>query len=197
MVKLNKTADLKCPICGSGRVRRSRPRAFLEHIALRFHRRRVFRCMDCYQRFYGHPESTEARQFTPPVIAKGSKPMPPRDQPSLQKTPVNSRQVEKRSFSRLPCRIPARVVSGSGPSIAGVLSDISLNGCFMETPHTVPAGDEIELSLDVGEETRSRALVRRSLPARGMGIEFTSMTVPNFRRLQSIARNSVRLHASP
>jgi hypothetical protein len=78
-----------------------------------------------------------------------------------------------------------------------VVSGISLNGCFIETPNTVTVGSEIELSLEVGEGTHSRVLVRRSLPARGMGIEFTRMTAPNFRRLQSIARNSIRFHVNP
>jgi ribosomal protein L19 len=79
--------------------------------------------------------------------------------------------------------------------MTGVLSDISLNGCFIETPDIVSEGDEIELSLEVGEGVKSRALVRRSL-TKGMGVEFTFMTVPNFRRLQVIARNSVRLQAN-
>jgi hypothetical protein len=30
-----------------------------------------------------------------------------------------------------------------------------------------------------------------------MGVEFTDMTVPNFRRLRSIARESIRLQADP
>jgi hypothetical protein len=125
----------------------------------------------------------------------GLKTKPLQDQPSLKtKVPVNGRQVERRGFSRLSCRIPARVVVGAGSSTTGVVSGISLNGCFIETPKTFPAGSEIELTLALGQETHTRALVRRSVPATGMGIEFTLTNVPNFRRLQTIARNSVRLH---
>lgn len=92
--------------------------------------------------------------------------------------------------------MPARVlVAGSGSSINGEVSDISLNGCFVEMPDTVPVGSELELRLEVGAGARTLGLVRRSLRARGMGIEFTLMTVPNFRRLQSFARDSVPLHA--
>jgi hypothetical protein len=153
--------------------------------------------MDCYWRFYGHPESSEARQFLPPVIPDAAKTkLQPQAQPTpvtTIKTPETSEHGERRNFSRLRCQIPARVVAGSGSSITGVLSDISLKGCFIETPDIVLEGNEIQVSLEVGEGTQSRALVRRAVAAKGMGVEFTFMTVPNFRRLQVIARDSVRL----
>jgi hypothetical protein len=122
---------------------------------------------------------------------------PPQNPIAETEIAATSSQLERRSFSRLPCKIPARAVADSGPTIIGTLSDISLNGCFIQTPHTVPVGSELDLSLEVEEGSQSRALVRRSLPAKGMGVEFTFMTMPNFRRLQNIARNSVRLHANP
>jgi hypothetical protein len=193
MGEWNKTADLRCPSCGSRRIRRSHRRGFVERIFLRVLWLRPFHCMDCYRRFHSRSELVDIQQRQPRVVADRLKLL--RDQPSPEtKPPANSRQVERRGFSRLPCQIPARVVAGSGSSISGVVSGISLNGCFIETPNTLPVGSEIDLSLQVGEGTYSRATVRRSLAARGMGIEFTFMTVPNFRRLQSIARNSVRLH---
>ncbi len=196
MEKPNKTADLICPFCGSRRIRKSH-RAFLERISSRVLSRRPFRCMDCYERFYS-PEQTDAPRLRPLVIGVPPKPKPPEDQTVLEtEIRVSSNQLERRSFSRLPCKIPARVVTGAGPSTIGTLSDISLNGCFIETRNTVSVGEEIELSLEVGEGPQSRALVRRSLPATGMGVEFTFMTVPNFRKLQNIARNSVRLRANP
>jgi len=196
MEKLSKAADLACPFCGSRRIRRSHRRAFLEHFSSRFLRRRPFRCMDCYERFYS-PEQTDAPRPRA-SMADAPKPGPPQNQPVPEREiPVTLSQLERRSFSRLPCKIPARAVADSGPTIIGTLSDISLNGCFIQTPHTVPVGSELELSLEVEEGPQSRVLVRRSLQAKGMGVEFTFMTVPNFRRLQNLARNSVRLHANP
>ncbi len=193
MGKWNKTADLRCPSCESRRVRRSHRRGFVERVFLRVLSLRPFHCMDCYKRFHSRSELIDVQQRQPRVVVDRLKLL--RDQPSLgTKIPVNSSQAERRGFSRLRCQIPARVVVASGSSIAGMVSGISLNGCFIETPNTLPVGSEIDISLQVGEETYSRATVRRSLAARGMGIEFTFMTVPNFRRLQSIARNSVRLH---
>jgi len=152
-------------------------------------------CIDCYKRFYSRPQPIDVQQQESHLIADRPKQL--RDQPSLEpKIPMNFRQVERRVFSRLSCQIPARIVVGSGSFIAGVVSGISLNGCFIETPNTVPIGSEIELSLELKEETRSRALIRTSLPAAGLGVEFTLMTTPNFRRLQSILKNSVRLDSN-
>jgi DNA-directed RNA polymerase subunit RPC12/RpoP len=200
MEKLSKTAEFTCPFCGSKRVRRSHRHVFAERVFLPFLRRRPFRCMDCYKRFYGlDPEPTDPRSLRlATVLSEPPKAKPPQDQPSPKtNVPVSSGPVERRVFSRVACRIPARVLAGSGTSATGVLTDISLNGCFVETRDPIPVGNEIELSLDVKEGPQSRALVRRSLPAEGMGIEFTSMTAPNFRRLQHLAKNSIRLNLRP
>jgi hypothetical protein len=153
--------------------------------------------MDCYERFYS-PEQTDAPRLRPLVMPDPPKSKPPQIQTVAEIKPTLAySQLEKRSFSRLPCKIPARFMAGPGPSIIGTLSNISLNGCFIETRSTISVGSEIELSLEIEEGPQSRALVRRSLPALGMGVEFTAMTVPNFRKLQNLARNSVRLHANP
>lgn len=200
MKNLSKTAELTCPSCGSKRLRRSHRRVFAERVFLPFIRRRAFRCMDCYRRFYGaDPGPTDPRPLRlAAALSEPPKAKPPQDQPSPKtNVPPNSGAVERRVFSRVACQIPARVVAGPRTSITGVLTDISLNGCFLETRDPLPAGNEIDLSLEVKEGPQSRALVRRSLPTEGMGIEFTSMTGPNFRRLQHLARNSVRLNVRP
>lgn len=203
MEKLTKNAEL-CPFCGSKRVRRSHPHAFVERVLLPFIRRRPFRCMDCYQRFYSStrndsPKPTDPRPLRlAALLSDPAKVKPPPDQPSpTANVPITSGSVERRGFSRVPCQIPARIVAGSGTSMTGVLTDISLNGCFVETRDSIPEGSEIELSLAVEDGPQSRALVRRSLPPKGIGIEFTFMTAPNFQRLQRIARNSVRLAGRP
>jgi hypothetical protein len=190
MGKPSKTAGFRCHFCGSKRVRRVHRRGFVEHIFLPFLRLRPFECIDCDKRFYSHAKAMGVQQHEPPVMA--ARPQLLQDQPVPETTiPANCVPVERRSFTRLNCQIPARVVVGSEPCITGIVSGLSLSGCFIETPNTVPVGSEIELSLEVGAGAHSRGLVRRSLQARGMGVEFILMTVPNFRRLQSIAKNSV------
>lgn len=192
----NRTADFRCVYCGSKRVRRSRRRGFVERVFLRFLLLRPFHCIDCYKRFYSRPRPIDVQQHEPPLMV--DPPQQAQDRPCLEpKILVSFSQVERRVFSRLRCQIPARIVVGSSPCITGVVSGISLNGCFIETRNTVPVGSEIEISLELREETHSRALIRTSLPTGGIGVEFTVMTMPNFRRLQNIARNSVPLHVNP
>lgn len=194
----NKTAYARCSSCGSRRVRRSRRRGFTEHVLLRLLWVRPFHCMDCYKRFYSFSKRIEAQDRQSVATTPGPAPpaplAPPQEQPhSEESIPEKPTHAERRAFNRVHCRIPARIVVGSGSLITGVVSGISLGGCFIETRDAVSVGSEIQISLEVQERTDGRALVRRSLPGTGMGVEFTFMTVPNFRRLQSIAKNSVRL----
>lgn len=198
MEKLSQTAGFACPFCGSKRIRRSHRHAFAERFFLPFFRRHPFRCMDCYERFYS-PESVDPRPHRLAAVLSEPPKVKPAQEPPGPKTnvPPSSAPEERRVFSRVACQIPARVVAGSGASITGVLTDISLSGCFVETRDPISVGNEIELSLETKEGPQSRALVRRSLQARGMGVEFTFMTAPNFRRLQHLAKNSVRLNVRP
>lgn len=198
MEKLSQTAEFTCPFCGGKRVRRSHRHVFVERVFLPFLKRRPFRCMDCSKRFYSPKPIDPRPSRLAAVLSEPPKVKPPEHQPSPKATvAMPSSPLERRGFSRVPCQIPARIVAGSGASLTGVLTDISLKGCFLETRDSIPVGNEIELSLAVKEGPQSRALVRRSLPAKGIGIEFTSMTTPNFRKLQRIARNSVRLNVRP
>lgn len=192
----NSTAALKCVSCGGTRIRRAARRGFAERVVLRLFRLHPFHCADCYKRFYSRSKPTRVSQREPAVFSRT--PQPPRHPVAEEKeTLVRSDLAERRYFSRLSCRIPARITAGSGSSISGMVSSISLNGCFIATAQTIPVGNEIALTLEIGEGTHLRALVRSALPATGVGVEFTDMTVPNFRRLRSIARESIRLQADP
>ena len=181
-------------------MRKSTRQGLIERFFLPLRRLQPFHCVDCYKRFYGHRQPGRAERRERATIAHALAPL--RDEPPAEMkaaAPPNQTErrnhAERRSFSRVDCSIPARLVAGSGDRVNGTVSSISLNGCFIEAPQAAPPGSEVEVMLDVGEGTRVRALVRSSLAAIGMGVEFTDMTVPNFRRLQSIARNSVRLLA--
>jgi PilZ domain-containing protein len=192
----NNTAAFKCVSCGSTRIRRSARRGFAERVVLRLFRLHPFHCVDCYKRFYSRFKSIPIPQRKPESIFRG--PQPSKQHVTEEKkTLMRSNMAERRYFSRLGCRIPARITVGSGSSISGTLSSISLSGCFIEAAQTIPSGNEFELKLEIGEGVHIRALVRTALPGMGMGVEFTDMTVPNFRRLRSIARESIRLQADP
>lgn len=191
MGKRDKNADFRCPFCGSARVHRSRRHGLRERVFLRFLGRCPFRCIDCYKRFTGRSPAIHAARREPSVVVTRLETL--LHDPSLERAvPGQTYPVERRYFSRVSCQIPAQVVVASGACITGVVSGISLNGCFVDTLSSVPVGSEIEVSLKVGAGARSQGTVRRS-HARGMGIEFIRTTAPNFRKLQDIARGSVRL----
>jgi PilZ domain len=188
MGKQDNDPSVTCPRCGATRIRRAHRRGFVERIFLRLLWLRPFHCIDCYKRFYSRPKPI-VEQHVFPVTADDANLL----KLQLPKKPERINPLERRRFSRQRCRIPASVVVGGGSRISGVVSCISLTGCFIETAKIVPVGSEVELLFEVGQGAQSRALVRRSLRASGMGIEFIRITVSDFRRLQDIAEASVRL----
>lgn len=197
---------VRCPSCGSGRVRKSRRRGFVAHVFLRLLGRRRFRCLDCDERFRSRYLTVETVKQEPSAVATRVRNLwsdPGMETSAVdKKSAVNASQekesvtkgnlVERRVFSRLDCEISAQVIDKSGSRLNGVVSDISLSGCFVEARNTLPVGSEIGLSFEGKAGVFSQGLVR-SQQTRGMGIEFILMTAPSFRRLQDIAKGSVRL----
>ena len=58
----------------------------------------------------------------------------------------------------------------------GHVTSISLGGLFITTPNPPDAGSVVQLLFDVrGGEVRARAVVKRVLPAQGMGVQFIGM----------------------
>ena len=58
----------------------------------------------------------------------------------------------------------------------GKLSDISPGGCYVETYAPLPAGTELELTLEVGDVRVSvHGVIKVVYPLLGMGIEFTNI----------------------
>jgi hypothetical protein len=188
MARHDNNAAFRCPVCGSAAVRRSHRRGIWERFVLRCFWLRPFRCVDCYERFYRFSRTLDLAPQEPNLVANRAN-LPVRE---LGSAVASRHRIERRAFSRLRCRIPAQVVEGSGTRIAGIVSGISLNGCFMNIPQNLVVGSEIEISLEVEAAPRSRGVVRRSHPT-GIAIEFIGMSVPDFRKLQSIASGSVRL----
>ena len=181
-----------CPFCGGTRVVKSHRRGIVESALLRLVWLRPYRCIDCYTRFYRPPRPISPQQ--PDPVPAADHPKPPPETASTQTTiPI---PTERRSFSRQRCQIPASITItiGSRWRIDGLVSGISLSGCFFETPKNVALGSQVELFLDVGQGARSSGIVRRLLQSGGMGIQFIGTTAANFRRLQHIASRSVRLH---
>ena len=195
MKRENNQSILQCTYCGSTRVRKSTPQGFVEKIFFPLRKLHPYHCIDCYKRFYSRSQMIRP-EYQEPEIVPHAPPQPaPMKRTDERKSLPRTNQVERRGFSRVASAIPARLVASPGYRVNGTVRVISLNGCFFETSQIAPAGSVVDLMLDIGEGTQVRALVRRSVAVTGMGLEFTDMTVPNFRRLQSIARDSVRLQA--
>jgi PilZ domain len=66
----------------------------------------------------------------------------------------------------------------------GTLSDISLDGCYVEASSTLPAGTDVLFLIRVGDATiRGRAHVKTSHHAVGMGLEFQHLATEDQQKL--------------
>ena len=99
---------------------------------------------------------------------------------------------ERRGFARLPYRIPCEFTYG-GSKLAGIVTDISARGIFVETSNRVPLGTEVsfvlrdprgsfELRGRVVRERRSHRSARH-IRASGLGIQLDVVPEPFFRLL--------------
>ena len=73
----------------------------------------------------------------------------------------------------------------NAPAIFGNLSDVSLEGCYVETVSTLPVGIEVLFMLRVSETAiRGRATVQVSNHAVGMGLEFMHLATEDQQKLE-------------
>jgi hypothetical protein len=71
------------------------------------------------------------------------------------------------------------------PGIFASLSDISMEGCYVETVSTLPSGSEVVFMLRVRDMViRGRALVKTSNHAVGMGLEFLHLATEDQQKLE-------------
>jgi hypothetical protein len=99
---------------------------------------------------------------------------------------------ERRVFTRLPYRIPCEF-SYAGSKLAGIVTDISARGLFVETSNRIPIGTELTFVLRdprgsfevVGHVMRERRSHRsvRHVRASGLGIQLDVVPEPFFRLL--------------
>lgn len=75
--------------------------------------------------------------------------------------------------------------SESTPAVFANLSDISLEGCYVETVSTFPIGNEVLFVLRIGETIiRGRADVKASNHAVGMGLSFQHLSAEDQQKLE-------------
>ena len=93
--------------------------------------------------------------------------------------------VEQRRYPRVvpPRNVVVAWQSGTRRAVS-YLGNIALGGLFVITRQPVPIRSTVKVLMDLPfGEVRARAVVRRVMPALGMGIEFISMTQEDRARL--------------
>jgi len=106
--------------------------------------------------------------------------------PVAQRRPMREIPSSRRKSTRYHCTggVELRRQEGA-PPVFGNLSDISLEGCYVETIATFPAGSEVVFFLRVANvNIRGRAGVKISNHAVGVGLEFTHLAAEDQQRLE-------------
>lgn len=146
----------RCPHCGKDYTRRTRREGLLEQIASVVYVY-PFRCQLCRHRFR--------------VFEFGRR---------YERGPA-----DKREYDRLPTWIPA-TLSADALEDTGVITDLSIAGCAVQTGAKPEPGALIQLSLRVSESALpivvEAAVVRAVHPA-GLGLQFLRISAEDKERL--------------
>ena len=80
--------------------------------------------------------------------------------------------------------------SRTGAAVLAQLRNISLSGCYLETPRAVPANGRVQVMLQTSHHRAHIWGVVRRRDASGIGIQFThGATVEDWKRLQSLIQD--------
>jgi hypothetical protein len=92
----------------------------------------------------------------------------------------------RRKSTRYHCKGGVEMRRSEGvPAIFGNLTDISLEGCYVESHSPLPVGNEMVFTIKVGETLiRGRARVKASHHAVGMGLEFLHLSSDDQQKLE-------------
>ena len=105
--------------------------------------------------------------------------------PRVQRRPMPDIPSSRRKTTRYHCTggVELRRQEGA-PPIFGNLSDISLEGCYVESSATFPAGSDVVFLIRVGNvNIRGRAHVKTSNHAVGLGLEFVHLAAEDQQKL--------------
>ena len=104
-----------------------------------------------------------------------------------------SLSTNERRYPRVGLPSGMRVTwQGSGRGLVSRVSSLGLGGLFIDVHDPPRVGDLIQLFFEVpGGEVRARAIVRLSLPGKGMGIEFSAMSPEVRARLQRLLQKLI------
>jgi hypothetical protein len=99
---------------------------------------------------------------------------------------------EQRRYSRKRLRVRGCYQDRDGKVFKGIVQNISLGGVYIETPWPLDRGENINLSIDAGDVGKVIGVegrVVRSMPEKGMGIEFTDQNNEDIKKFIRTMRN--------
>jgi hypothetical protein len=72
-------------------------------------------------------------------------------------------------------------------AIYGKLHNLSMTGCYIESPQPFPVGTAVRIAMSLfGMQVRAQGVVRSSFPAKGIGVQFTSVRPEDITLLNSV-----------
>jgi hypothetical protein len=96
--------------------------------------------------------------------------------------------TERRKAPRFSCtgRIEMRV-EGADYRMWGTLTDLSLQGCYVEMNNTYPVGTKLNMELEaISMKVKLSGIVRAAYPFLGMGISFDAIEFKQLAQLQEL-----------
>lgn len=90
--------------------------------------------------------------------------------------PLAAARRDRRQYPRFRCAGNVQVSRGESPQhVWAKLADLSLGGCYIDTPVPEPVGTKLRLVLQLQDnKIATTGEVRSCVPALGMGVQFTS-----------------------
>jgi c-di-GMP-binding flagellar brake protein YcgR len=151
---------LHCPSCGTPFVRATYNEGTVEKLLSRFNMR-PFRCQLCTRRFHAF----------------------------WTKVPDATQSVERRQYKRLPVSFHAEVFPDITQRVRGRITDISVDGCTVETSELLPLGTFMGLTITpasdeeaITVETAAVCSVRKE----SMGVHFLDLPSGDKVRLSQV-----------
>ena len=110
-----------------------------------------------------------------------------------------ARATEKRLHPRYKCEGNVEFqTEGVDMRTQGTITDISLSGCYVETPATSAVNTPVNMLLNVkGISLAGKGVVRTSFPLLGMGIEFSEIDDRNGAGLEALIKRLAGEDHSP
>lgn len=122
-----------------------------------------------------------------PIPAAPAPAAVPREPAKVQLEP-EWRGQDRRRYPRYRCPGEVEAVDlATNTKARGMVSDISLGGCYMDVVSPLASGTEVQIRVKTsGVVIETRGIVRASHPSMGMGLEFTEMSPENRARLDTL-----------